>query len=84
MNLRKDGILGLFVPLAGVALSGLPGLEISEFVLSLERIERIFANRDLESIIGMMIETMGEHSSVEGLFRQLTSFAFQQIDRNRC
>jgi hypothetical protein len=67
-----------------VALSGLPGLEISKFVLSLERIERIFANRDLESIIGTMIETMGEHSSVEGLFRQLTSFACQQIDRNRC
>ncbi|HIE88334.1 MAG: hypothetical protein ABGY43_03865 [bacterium] len=84
MNLRKDGILGLFVPLAGVALPGLPGLEISKFVLSLERIERKFANRDLESIIGRMIEYIGEHSSVEGLFRQLTSFAFRQIDRNRC
>ena len=84
MNLRKDGILGLFVPLAGVALSGLPGLEISKFVLSLERLERKFANRDLESIIERMIEYIGEHSSVEGLFRQLTSFAFQQIDRVRC
>ena len=84
MNLRKDGILGLFVPLAGVALSGLAGLEISEFVLSLERIERKFGNRDLESIIERMIEYIGEHSSVEGLFRQLTSFAFQQIDRIRC
>ncbi len=84
MNLRKDGFLVFFVPLAGVALSGLPGLEISKFVLTLERIERKFANRDLESIIGRMIETMGEHSSVEGLFGQLTSFAFQQIDRNRC
>ena len=89
MNPRKDGILGLFLPLAGVALSGLPGLEIFKVVLSLERIERKFANRDLESIIARMIETMGEQSSVEGLFRQLTSFAFQPIafqpiDRNRC
>ena len=84
MNLRKDGILDLFVPLAGVALSGLPGLEIFKVVLSLERIERKFANRDLESIVGRMIEYIGEHSSVEGLFRQLTSFAFRQIDRNRC
>jgi hypothetical protein len=76
--------LGFFVPLAVAALSGLPGLEISKFVLSLERIERIFSNRDLESIIGKMIETMGEQSSVEYLFSQLTSFACQQIDRNRC
>jgi hypothetical protein len=76
--------LGFFVPLAVAALSGLPGLEISKFVLSLERIERIFSNRDLESIIGRMIETMGEQSSVEYLFSQLTSFACQQIDRNRC
>lgn len=76
--------MGFFVPLAVAALSGLPGLEISKFVLSLERIERIFSNRDLESIIGRMIETMGEQSSVEDLFSQLTSFACQQIDRNRC
>ncbi len=76
--------MGFFVPLAVAALSGLPGLEISKFVLSLERIERIFSNRDLESIIGRMIETMGEQSSVEYLFSQLTSFACQQIDRNRC
>ena len=84
MNLRKDGFLVFFVPLAGVALSGLPGLEISKFVLSLGRIERKFANRDLESIIGRMIEYIGERSSVDGLFSQLTSFAFQQIDRVRC
>ena len=83
-SFRKYGILGFFVPLAGAALSGLRGLEISKFVLSLERIERISANRDLESITGRMIGTMGEQSSVEGLFRQLTSFACQQIDRVRC
>lgn len=76
--------MGFFLPRAVAALSGLPGLEISKFVLSLERIERIFSNRDLESIIGRMIETMGEQSSVEYLFSQLTSFACQQIDRNRC
>lgn len=76
--------MGFFVPLAVAALSGLPGLEIPKFVLILERIERIFSNRDLESIIGRMIETMGEQSSVEDLFSQLTSFACQQIDRNRC
>ena len=56
--------MGFFVPLAVAALSGLPGLEISKFVLSLERIERIFSNRDLESIIGRMIETMGEQCAI--------------------
>ena len=46
----------MYLPLVGVAQSGHAGLEISKFVHRLERIERKFAKRDLEPVIGKMTE----------------------------